>query len=198
MTADMVERLSSLKESITLPSQCKRPNDQKYNTFDRIYYRKMTWNLINSHVDLHGYLSVSMHFKKDVETLVRVISSHPSQNTHTYFLKISLIPSILKNINSISNGNPLILQTKVGIKKISTIVLPKIHGKNDLDNCYRPICKKLENTRNFRGPLNIVASIESAQALVHIDKITNWEYKGKKKHAVLSALLVSNFTVVQA
>ena len=67
MTADMVERLSSLKESITLPSQCKRPNDQKYNTFDRIYYRKMTWNLINSHVDLHGFLSVSMHFKKDDE-----------------------------------------------------------------------------------------------------------------------------------
>ena len=63
MTADMVEGLSFLKEYITSPSQYK-PIVQKYNTFDRIYYRKMTWNLINSHVDLHGYLSVSTHLKK--------------------------------------------------------------------------------------------------------------------------------------
>ncbi|PAV17277.1 citrate lyase beta subunit [Pyrrhoderma noxium] len=81
------------------------------------------------------------------------------------------------------------VETLIGINGISTIVLPKIHGKNDLDNCYKPICKKLEKTRNFKGPLNIVASIESAQALVLIDRITNWEYKGKRKHAVLSGLL---------
>ena len=61
MTADTVEGLSFLKESTTSPSQYKQPNVQKYNTFDRIYYRKMTWNLSRTSVNLYGTLNASRY-----------------------------------------------------------------------------------------------------------------------------------------
>lgn len=73
-------------------------------------------------------------------------------------------------------------------------MLPKIHSAQDLNTVSRQIYAHLQSTAVANGrtkPVNIVASIESARALVHVGEIAAWQSEfGPVLGGKLVALLV--------
>lgn len=87
------------------------------------------------------------------------------------------------------------------LNSIRTLLLPKIHSASDLHTVSRKIHANLGSSivKNERKrPINIVASIESARALVNIGEIAGWQSEfgpllGGKLTALLVSTMSSNF-----
>ena len=75
--------------------------------------------------------------------------------------------------------------------------MPKVHSAQDLHHVSRTIYSysQLKTTRNpTQQPLQLVASIESARALVNLSTIAGWQSEyGPSLQVSVSALLVCGF-----
>ncbi|KAH9841516.1 citrate lyase beta subunit [Rhodofomes roseus] len=85
------------------------------------------------------------------------------------------------------------LAAALQVPSIRTLVLPKVHSVQDLDHVSRMIYShsQLKTARNpAEQPLRLVASIESARALVNLGTIASWRSEfGPSLQVSLSALL---------
>ena len=79
---------------------------------------------------------------------------------------------------------------QASIPTVRTLVIPKVDHEDHLSHIEEGISRAIQHDHELilqrPGPLSIVASIESAQALWRIGEIARWE----SKYARLSALLV--------
>ena len=81
------------------------------------------------------------------------------------------------------------------IPSIRTFVLPKVHTTAELDHVSREIFSAYQSAPNLinenYGPLQLVASIESAKSLWSLDQIARWKSEyGEMLGGNLGALLV--------
>ncbi|XP_006462649.1 hypothetical protein AGABI2DRAFT_193761 [Agaricus bisporus var. bisporus H97] len=77
----------------------------------------------------------------------------------------------------------------VSLPNVTNLILPKIHSAQDLDRVSDIVFKLYRDTER-EAVLNIIPSIESARAMVNIEKIAGWSSKGGiQMGGVLSALL---------
>lgn len=82
------------------------------------------------------------------------------------------------------------MSAQASIPAVRTLVIPKVDHEDHLDHIEQGISRAIQRNHELLdqrpGPLSVVASIESAQALWRIGEIARWE----SKFAHLSALLV--------